>query len=748
MPDMSSPLPLPKPTERSPGAVPPRGPLTESPASQMRSGFFPLPPALASGPDMSGLLRALKRRWPLAFCVGAVLAAAAGYAAWTFLGAKQTAYALIHVHQVPPWNFKPWVETPEGRNEFQTYLRTQATRLKSRQVIGGALQRPEVRAYGVSEQHLPDPLAWLEDEIKVEFKENDEFITVSLTGTDAGEVKAIVQAVATEFDEKVARKEHFDRKKRYEDIQKKYREANEALIARRNELKEMAEKLKVSDTPTLSQKQLNLLSAIGEVKKNHALAQSNRMTIERRIASLKTQYKISQEQPLADLTLNQVLAGDPMVKTHLSRMVELQRTINLYAKGETTRTRAEHEMEKVKKDVDELKEQLRGEVGKRVQQDADQQYKANLTLLESELEPARKQEDELAKEVTELNKQADEIGGTSTEFERQRAEVLRQEIFVNGMTDSLELLKIEKDTPARTSLYQEAELQKRDMKRQLAATILSPVAVLVLVCFGVGWWECRAKRIQTPDEVSTGLGIRVVGAVPDLPGKAQRRAIVNAEVDARGHHLLESIDAIRSLLLRDSILEATKVVMVTSAVVGEGKTTLASHLGGSLARAGRRTILVDCDLRTPAVNQMFELPLQPGFSEVLLEEIDLANAIQNTTVPGLAVLTAGQWDREVMQALARDGGRDLFERLREEFDFIIVDTHPVLSAADSLLLGQHADAVILSVMRDVSQSPRVFGACQRLATLGIRILGAVVSAADDDDLYAVGSAYVPQTVTR
>jgi hypothetical protein len=116
MPDMSSPIPLPKPSEKPAGAIPPRGPVVESPISPMRSGFFPLPPALASGPDMGGLLRALKRRWPLAFCVGVVLAAAAGYAAWTFLGAKQTAYALIHVHQVPPWILKPYVDTPESRN--------------------------------------------------------------------------------------------------------------------------------------------------------------------------------------------------------------------------------------------------------------------------------------------------------------------------------------------------------------------------------------------------------------------------------------------------------------------------------------------------------------------------------------------------------------------------------------------------------------------------------------------------------
>ncbi|HEY1859568.1 MAG TPA: hypothetical protein VGG61_04395, partial [Gemmataceae bacterium] len=509
---MSSPIPLPKPSEKPAGAIPPRGPVVESPASPLRSGFFPLPPALASGPDMGGLLRALKRRWPLAFCVGVVLAAGAGYAAWTFLGAKQTAYALIHVHQVPPWIITPNVDTPESRNEFLTYLRTQATRVKSRQVLGGALQRPEVRAYGVSEQHLPDPVAWLEDEIKVEFKENDEFITISLIGTDPGEVKAIVQAVAKEFDEKVARKEHADRLKRFEDIEKIRMEANEKLKLHRDELKELAKKLGVSDTPNLSQKQLNLFTAIGEMRKNYALAQSTRMTLEGRISNLKTQYKIIQEQPMPDLTVNEALASDPMAKANLTRMAELQKIIDLYAKGETTRTRAERQLETLKKEMDENKEKTRAEVGKRVRENGDQQYKANMTLLETELAPVKKQEEELGKELAELTKQADSIGGTSTEFERLRADVQIEEAFVNRMTANMEVLEVEKKSPPRTELYQEAELQKRDMKRQLAATILSPIAMLVLACFGVGWWECRAKRIQTPDEVSTGLGIRVVGA--------------------------------------------------------------------------------------------------------------------------------------------------------------------------------------------------------------------------------------------
>ena len=697
---------------------------------------------------MSGLLRALKRRWPVAFCLGVILASAAGYAAWTFLSAKETAFALIHVHQVPPWIVKPNVDTPESRNEFLTYLRTQATKAKSRSVISGALQRPEVRAYGVSEKHLPDPAAWLEDEIKVEFKENDEFITISLVGTDAGEVKAIVQAVAKEYDEKVARKEKADREKRFEDMQRIHKESLAKFKEARDKLAEMADQLGTNDQGALSQKQMNLLTTLGEIKKNHAIAENLRMNLEARLAGLYTQTKLVQEQPVSDSLLDQTVENDAVARTHLTRIAELEKVINAYAKGEVHRQRAQHELEGLQDKIEQRKQKIREEMTQRVRQSNDLQAKASVAQIESELEPVRRQEDALKKQVEELAKEADKIGRRSTAFERLREDVRIEEEFVNGLAKYLELYEVEQKAPPRASLYQEAEMQKRDMKRQIAATIVAPLGVLFLVCFAVAWLEFRGRRIQTPNEVAAGLGIRVVGAVPDLPAKAQRRAIVSTELDARGHHLLESIDAIRALLLRDSAVEATRVVMVTSAVAGEGKTTLASHLAGSLARAGRRVLLADCDLRTPAVHQVFELPLQPGFSEVLLEEIDLANAVQNTAVAGLNVLTAGQWDREVMQALARDGGRELFERLREEFDFVIVDSHPVLPASDSLLLGQHADAVILSVMRDVSQSPRVFAACQRLATLGIRILGAVVNGADDNDLYAPSGAAVPQTVSR
>ena len=100
------------------------------------------------------------------------------------------------------------------------------------------------------------------------------------------------------------------------------------------------------------------------------------------------------------------------------------------------------------------------------------------------------------------------------------------------------------------------------------------------------------------------------------------------------------------------------------------------------------------------------------------------------------MMPAGQWDREVIASLARGGVQGVIEKLKDEFDFIVIDSHPVLSANDSLLIGQQADAVILSVLREVSQTPKVYAAAQRLNGLGIRVLGAVVIGADPEEVYS------------
>jgi capsular exopolysaccharide synthesis family protein len=260
----------------------------------------------------------------------------------------------------------------------------------------------------------------------------------------------------------------------------------------------------------------------------------------------------------------------------------------------------------------------------------------------------------------------------------------------------------------------------------------------------VAFLEWRTRRVDGVDQVVTELGMRVIGTVPAFPNRANLKAAVEAGGANWRFVLNESINSTRTMLLHAARSQSMQVVMVTSATQGEGKTSLASQLATSMATAGMRALLVDCDLRNPSVQKLFEIPLGPGVSEVLRQEIDVADAVQATTVPNLWVIPAGQCSHVTIAALAQGHPLEtLFNRLRGQFDFVIVDSCPVLPVADSLLIGQHVDGVVFSVMQDVSQLPKVMTATEKMTQLGIPLIGAVVNGIKQD-VYAYGYNYVRQ----
>jgi capsular exopolysaccharide synthesis family protein len=472
---------------------------------------------------------------------------------------------------------------------------------------------------------------------------------------------------------------------------------------------------------------------LADKKKHFNQTRFELMNARRRLEAHKAQEALLKEAPVSESVQAEVLETDPITKAGQLRLEKLRELIAEFQHAslrpnDQRLVRAQRQYQQEERLLESRRAELKTNLVQRSRHKTRSDYDIQQSYLQSEVEVLAALEKDLAKEVEGLEEKVKKIGGnSSTELDMLRAQIDQKKKYLDQVGSDLELLRAEQNSPPRVSLQQAAALQKKDIKRQVLGAVGAPILVLILVALGVALVEFRSRRICSADEVASGLGIRVVGALPPL-----RRQLGQGIQEG----LVESIDALRTLLLRDAHLEATRLVMVTSAGAGEGKTTLACNLADSLARAGRKTLLIDCDLRQPAAHQLFELPLQPGFSEILLGEVDAVDTIQATPVPGLFLVPAGQWDRDVVQALAREGVGEIFEKLKEEYDFIVIDSHPVLAATDSLLLGQHADAVLLSVLREVSRSPRVYSACQRLASLGIRLLGAVVNGAAPDEVYA------------
>src|SRR5262249_9653051 len=156
--------------------------------------------------------------------------------------------------------------------------------------------------------------------------------------------------------------------------------------------------------------------------------------------------------------------------------------------------------------------------------------------------------------------------------------------------------------------------------KRLATASLTGFGALSCVLMGFSWREYRSRRVDTVDEVVHGLGMRLVGTLPALPAPQRRRSWSAAETPAAAPPWqdlpIESIGAVRTMLLRDFRAESIQVLLISSAAKGEGKSSLSTHLGISLARTGRRTLLIDLDLRSPTLHRLFDLPREPGACEL------------------------------------------------------------------------------------------------------------------------------------
>jgi capsular exopolysaccharide synthesis family protein len=229
-----------------------------------------------------------------------------------------------------------------------------------------------------------------------------------------------------------------------------------------------------------------------------------------------------------------------------------------------------------------------------------------------------------------------------------------------------------------------------------------------------------------------------------------RRLIGRARPDAASgaawnRLLVESIDSVRTMLLQRRVVGETSLLMIASACSGEGKTTLAGHLAASLARAGCRTLLVDCDLRNPSLHKLMSVSRTPGIGEVLSGKARAEEALNATAVEQLSFLPAGMFSEEAATALAQGALHEAFERLRGDFDFILVDSSPVLAVPDALMVGKSVDGVVFSIRPGVSEAPLVYAAYERLQDLGLPFAGAVVNGVADRSSYANNYQYLVKT---
>jgi capsular exopolysaccharide synthesis family protein len=241
------------------------------------------------------------------------------------------------------------------------------------------------------------------------------------------------------------------------------------------------------------------------------------------------------------------------------------------------------------------------------------------------------------------------------------------------------------------------------------------------------FFEYLDSRLRTPDEIKAHLGLSCLGMVPALFEKDLHTPLMNNGVPA---NFAEAFRAIRTNVLFSSADEGPKVLVVTSSGPGEGKTLVATNVAVALAQANQKVLIVDADMRKPRVHAVFNHPQEPGLSNVLVGNAKASEALQNTSVPGLWAMPAGVIPPNPAELLGSKRFKEFVTMLGQHFDWVIVDTPPIMAVTDSSLAAHVATGVVFVVGSDMTSRHTAVRAREQLEKGNAKFVGAILNRVD------------------
>ncbi|HEV7924750.1 MAG TPA: polysaccharide biosynthesis tyrosine autokinase [Verrucomicrobiae bacterium] len=263
-----------------------------------------------------------------------------------------------------------------------------------------------------------------------------------------------------------------------------------------------------------------------------------------------------------------------------------------------------------------------------------------------------------------------------------------------------------------------------NMALATAISLLLGVGALFLVAL---IQDNFASRLELTEELSEP----VVGQVPSISMEVSRPPLGRESLEMEHYEFLEAFRNIRATLLCQHNRGAKPMtVMLASSIPEEGKSTLAVYLAGSLARAKSRVLLVDGDMRRPSLHKHFHLPSGPGLAELLDEEISAAEVILPTSIENLALLPAGAAKRYPGELVLSPKWEQFLASVKPRFDYILVDTPPVMATEDAAALAPKVDGVLFVVRALFASARVVHGALDVLRQRRANLVGLIFNRAE------------------
>ena len=350
--------------------------------------------------------------------------------------------------------------------------------------------------------------------------------------------------------------------------------------------------------------------------------------------------------------------------------------------------------------------------------------------IDEELNDARWHEHEMRATLEKQKKRAKDLQVVAREMEMLRRDVKRGQRMIGILDNQVkDLVGAENLGGWNPSIIEEAKASSVQMSPRGARIMVIALALGTLLGGVLALFVTHFdQHFSSPDEVNAMLGAPVLGLVPRMSsnGTMQLRGLEAAM--GLYSPVAEAYRVIRSAVYFGAPFDAGKILLVTSPLRQEGKSTLVSNLAVTMAQAGQRALIVDADYRRPVQHEIFQVSNEEGLSNCLTSTDCWTSVVQQTGIVGLDLLPCGQMLANSSELLNSQRFVDLLEELSVRYDQIILDSPSVLPVTDSRIFLASSSLTILVLRAECSKRKEAVEATELLSGVGARVLGVVLNA--------------------
>ncbi len=719
------------------------------------------PPAeVQEAPPTTNLMESVRRRWPIVLAVTLVICAMGLPAVWFFVEPVYVVQGMVRVVPLVRGVLTGEVQPDEAANYGQ-FVNTQAVLLMNdekgiQKVVddlagrnldffsgrpSNRIEKLLARILPKDANDLPDQIlrkAIADQKITAGYLRDSELMAVSMRSQNVEEARAIVNSFLRNYVGQYGVNATTSESQNIIILETQRNEIEKRIIEWRTKIRDLATEYGTTVLDPRRDMEMNRQAQL-QLDLTQLEAMKIRLTADIGVYEKTEKLEMAPEQIVAARTAH--VNSDPMVEELSKRIVQMEQDLiaaqqttlpanPIYSQREAVLKAFQARLEQCKKT---LAEEFDSNLENRLKEAAQQrvtQAKAERTQIEARI-------DEIVRALGDQEVKTVKVGNTNLDIQDLQRKLTMDEEMLDQVNRRLKWFEMERDRRPRVQIASQAEMKGKDDNRPKYAAM----TVFGALACGLGLALLRDKMdrtLQTPADVIRQVDLPILGTTTS--SRAMKPALFAEQI--AGDY--QTIRTNLGMLYNGGM---PKRLVISSPGMREGKTTFAVNLATSLAKSGKKVLLIDGDLRKPDIGHMLNvLNNTGGLQNVLLGEATNGSVCVLPS-SGLHVLAANpRHTGDPYEMLTSPTASEQMERLSREYDHMIVDSPPVLAFPDALVWAKLTDAVILVSFAGQTTAPDLREAKERFTRIRARILGAVLSNVPvDQGLYRHSYTYRPRS---